>query len=649
MSMKTRSFLCVIAIGMLAFGLIACDEADKSEAATSEEPLTVDTVSVKRGSLVISDTFMGTVSAQRELKIFPKASGEVIAVNVKAGDRVNAGDVLFQINDESSQLDLASAKNSLNKTKAEVQKSQGSEEALAQQKEWQELENKLSKITGSEYNLNSAKEDYTRQEQYLSEAREKESGAYDDFKKANRKYDKAKDIFNDYEDLKKVEPAFKTKSLTDAAEMSPGTGGVNPSQDHINQAKKLVEKMSDSDGGKLYPEDVTSAGVEGLYSSKETLYNRYAEVKSARESQEDRVTSAKRNADLANKTLQDDYTSYRQDADNMMIRDISLREDNKRIQQIDIDSSSINVEKAQQALDQYTVIAPISGVVGKVAIKEFEVVAPGTEAVLIENNDLMNVEFSVTEKVRNNLSMNQLLTVNKDDISVSGRIIEIAEVPQEKDGLFLIKAEIPGSTGIMSRTKVEVSIDSYVDNSGFVIPNDAVYHSNGRNFVYVVHDGKVTTRDVETGLFDADRIVISKGLEEGESVITSWSPELIEGLQVKENRIEVPDTASAIITPEVKNEPATVTTPSGEDSKSEEEDVTPPDSDWVKVQATTTVFVRSAPDKDDNGNKLGKAKAGDEFTVISANDGWTKVMYNDQEAYIKSDYLTDVSDKGESE
>lgn len=651
--MKSRSLKSILALGMIALFLTACGE-EAVEEVQQEELMSVDTVSVKKGTLVISDTYMGTVSAQRELKIFPKAAGEVLEVNVKAGDRINAGDVLFRLNDESAQLDLESAKNALNKTRAEVQKSQGSEEALAEQKEWQELENKLSKITGSTYNLNSAKEDYNRQKQYLSEACDKEGSAYDDYKKADKKYDKAKDILSDYEDLQKEEPAFKNATLAGAAAMMPGGGDTNPSQAHIDKAKSLISKLSEGDY-KLYPEDVTGRGVDSLYSTKESLYNKYAEYKSAREAQEDKVTSAKRSADLAEKTLQDDYTSYRQDTDNMLIKDISLREDNRKIQQYSIDSSSIGVEKAQYALDQYTVIAPISGVVGKVSIKEFDNVSSGTEAVLIENNDVMNVEFSVTENVRNNLKLDQSLTVNKDNISVSGKIIEIAEVPNDKDGLFLIKAEIPGSTGIMSKTKVSVTIDSYVDDSGFVIPNDAVYHSSGRNYVYVVRDGKVAMQDVVTGLFDSDRIVVSEGLSEGDSVITNWSPELIEGLDVKENRIEVSDTNSAIITssttenknpesdklPE-ENSPVTEDTSSQTEPEKENEY-------WQKVQATTTVFVRSAPDKDDNNNKLGKANAGDEFTVISSADGWTKVKYNNQEAYIKSDYLTDVSAKEEND
>ncbi len=656
--MKKRLIVSVLMTAILVTALSGCQKADTQDEQEEEKVLAVDTITAQKGTLVIADTYMGTVSAQRELKIFPRTAGEVIAVNVKTGDYVNEGDVLFQLNDESAQLDLKSAKTNLSKTQAEVKKNEGSSEVLAQQKEWQALEDQNSKIADSSYSLNSAREDYDRQVHYLGEAKDREDDAYDDYKSADKKYNKAKNILSDYEDLQKNEPVFKNIPVEEAAELTTASGA---SQSHIDEAKRLVSKMSSSDDGKLYPADVTAAGVASLRATRETLYSKYEETKSSREAQEDKVTASKRTVDKADKTLQDENTTYRQNVDNMMVRDISVLADQKRIDQIDINSSSIGVEKAQQTLDQYTVTSPISGVVGKVGIKDFEMVSTSTEAVLIENNDLMNVEFGVTEKVRNNLSVGQSLLIEKDDIKVDGRIIEISEVPNDSTGLFPIKAEIPGATGIKSKTRVSVTIDSYIDDSGFVIPNDAVYHANGQAYVFVAVDGKASRRDVVTGLFDTNSVVVSEGLTEGESVITTWSNELMDGVDIKENHVEAPvvsvrtndkavipsgDNTSLPATgdtqpPVDKKEPEVSNEPSGDENEKSQA--------WSRVAATTTVFVRSAPDKDDNGNKLGKAKAGDEFDVISADNGWTKVKYDDQEAYIKSDYLTDISDRGEQE
>ena len=645
--MKKRLLLCFLMIAVSISCLSACNGEAIEDMTQKEELLTVDTIVAEKGTLVVSESFMGSVSAQRELKIYPKTAGEVTEINVKAGDPVNAGDVLFKLNDSFARLDLESARTSLSKTQAEVKKSQGSETVLTQQKEWQGLENRNSKIDDSKYDLNTANEDYNRQVHYLDEAKDKENIAYEDYKKASNRYDKARSIEEAYEGLQKAEPAFYQVPLSEAAVMTPAAGG--PSQDHIDQAKALLARLDGGEEDKLYPAEVTVQGVEGLKSARDAAFSKYSELRSARESQEDRVTNAKRTADRADKTLQDNYTAYRQDVDNMMVNDIAVLQDNKRIQQIEVDASSLNVEKAEYSLEQYTVTSPISGVVSKVDVKEYELVSTGSPAILIRDTDSMTIEFSVTEKVRNNLTPGQALTVEKDDISTSGQITEIADTPDEASGLFKIKAMMPGATGIMTGTRVSVTIDSYRDDSGFIIPNDAVYHANGISYVYVAENGKVARRDVVTGLFDADRIVVSEGLKEGDRVITSWSSELKEGTKITENKIQNPVAVKPVDKPaeDVKPETDALKADAAETSgDAERTDDGPARS---SVRATTTVFVRSAPNTDDNGNKLGKAKSGDEFTAVGEENGWTKVIYNDSEAYIKSDYLTVVNDTGEAE
>jgi len=642
--MKKGVILYLFVTVILSLSLLGCNEAAQEQEAVAEELLTVDTIGAEKGSLVISESFMGVVSAEQELKVYPRTAGEVTSINVKAGDYVNAGDVLFQLNDEFAQLDLKSAKTNLSKTQAEVKKSQGSEEVLTQQKEWQALENQNSKIADSNTSVRTAREDYDRQVHYLGEAQDKENEANEDYKKAEKRYDKAKDIRNDYEDLQKEEKYFEGRSLEEAAGMTTAEG---PTQAHIDEAKRLLSKVYEGDSSKLYPEDVTPAGVAALKSTKDSLYNKYSELKSARESQEDKVTSAKRAADKADKTLQDEYTSYRQDVDNMLVRDISLQADNKRIQQIDVNASSINVEKAEQSLEQYTVTAPISGVIGKVGIKQYEFVSTGTEALLIENTDNMKIEFSVTEEIRNNLYQGQTVTIENGEKKITGQVIEIPEVADEQSGMFKIKAQIPGTAGILSGSRVSVVLDSYVDNSGFVIPNDAVYHANGKAYVFVAQNGQAVRKDVVTGMFDGDSIVVSEGLDAGERVITSWNSALKEGVKIKENPVKNP-VVSVNTQPEKESAPVTadaqIVNDESENAQGGDDAGKP-----ATVKATTTVFIRSTPDKNSNDNKLGKAKAGDEFTMLGEEDGWTKVLFEGSEAFIKSDYLTKVDDGGEAE
>lgn len=81
---------------------------------------------------------------------------------------------------------------------------------------------------------------------------------------------------------------------------------------------------------------------------------------------------------------------------------------------------------------------------------------------------------------------------------------------------------------------------------------------------------------------------------------------------------ELTDVPEAEITPEAPETPQTETI--------------------TMVKTTDTVNVRTGPGKENKA--LGQAPKGSEFELIEAQDnGWSKIKYEDSEAYIKSDYL----------
>lgn len=62
------------------------------------------------------------------------------------------------------------------------------------------------------------------------------------------------------------------------------------------------------------------------------------------------------------------------------------------------------------------------------------------------------------------------------------------------------------------------------------------------------------------------------------------------------------------------------------------------------VRATDVVNIRSSDSEE--ADKIDKAQIGQEFTLLEEKgNGWSKVSYNDGEAYIKSDYLEFVSEE----
>ncbi|MCD7724358.1 MAG: SH3 domain-containing protein [Clostridiales bacterium] len=89
-------------------------------------------------------------------------------------------------------------------------------------------------------------------------------------------------------------------------------------------------------------------------------------------------------------------------------------------------------------------------------------------------------------------------------------------------------------------------------------------------------------------------------------------------------------------------EPSETTEVSAEDSDDEEEDTQTASDSSAEVTGTVTVKenVRIRASASENGEKLGTAYVGEKLDVIMKQaDGWTKIKYNGQTAYVKSEYV----------
>jgi uncharacterized protein YgiM (DUF1202 family) len=58
------------------------------------------------------------------------------------------------------------------------------------------------------------------------------------------------------------------------------------------------------------------------------------------------------------------------------------------------------------------------------------------------------------------------------------------------------------------------------------------------------------------------------------------------------------------------------------------------------MYSKSSLNIRAAASAD--AEKLGTFSAGDSVTVISSENGWSKIDYNGTEAYVASDYLSDT-------
>lgn len=513
--MKRRWLSVISCLTVASLLLGGCN--GKPEEVEEESALTVEVKTAKHKELVIKETYVGTASAQEEVTVYPTASGEVLQVNVKLGDAVTEGQQLFKLDDESARIGLKIAQAGRESAQASANQALNGQETLQEQRGQQGIESAERAADTSARAVDDAEENIARGERAVSNAEQDRDDAKDDF-------DTAKSLLSDWEDLQDDVEAFDGKTLSQALSMGVGDyDGTNPTLSDLEDAADIA---ADAREEGLDPSQISESGIDTLRS---TLRTRRRAVDTAK----DNLTDLERAVESAEDNQANADASLESAIANQEITDGQVLEDTKRVMDATVNSASAQVDQAQYALDQYTTKSPISGVVDSLDIDPHDVVTPNTAAMVISNKDSMKIEFSVTENVRDNLSVGQKVKVIKDGNKYKGAITEVGEMLDSSTGMFKIQAVVNGGDGLLNGTTVTVKVDSYRDDSGIVVPYDAVYYSNGEPYLYVAEDGKAVRRDVETGMFDKKHIVIVSGLEEGEQVITSWAADLRDGAEVQ--------------------------------------------------------------------------------------------------------------------
>ena len=92
--------------------------------AQSAPPQTVNTVAVTRGSIIGSVAGSGSVTAEQKLDLSFQATGIVTSVLVQAGDTVTQGQALAKLDDRALQSQVANAKASLARSRAQLLQAQ---------------------------------------------------------------------------------------------------------------------------------------------------------------------------------------------------------------------------------------------------------------------------------------------------------------------------------------------------------------------------------------------------------------------------------------------------------------------------------------------------------------------------------------------
>jgi membrane fusion protein, multidrug efflux system len=261
--------------------------------------------------------------------------------------------------------------------------------------------------------------------------------------------------------------------------------------------------------------------------------------------QEYAQSQAKRYAELTRQGVFATATSEQTDAQAKAAAE-AVRADRAAIEsmQANIAADQAALDRAKLQLEYCTIRSPIDGRTGRLLVKQGNVVK-ATDVDLVTINQVRPIfaTFNVPEA---NLPLIKT-HMAAGDISVAAFLQEGDSVA-ERGVLSFVENAVDSATGTIrlkatfnnAQTKlwpgqfVRVVLRMNVSAQSLVVPTTAIQTGQEGKFVFVVKpDMTVETRPVVTGRTVERSIVVEKGLNEGDTVVTSGQLRLVSGSRVQ--------------------------------------------------------------------------------------------------------------------
>jgi membrane fusion protein (multidrug efflux system) len=199
-------------------------------------------------------------------------------------------------------------------------------------------------------------------------------------------------------------------------------------------------------------------------------------------------------------------------------------------------SNQAKVEAAQSRLGDTIIRAPFAGRVGLRRVSLGSLVNSGAIITTLDDTSQIKVDFSAPEAHMS--VVHPGLTVRAETTAYPNRTFEgtVQSVDTRVDPVsraFNVRAILPNDDGLLKPGMfltvrlVESSTDA------IVVPEQALLPEEGKQFVYVVADGKAQRREIQIGRRRPGEVEVLSGLAVNERIVSEGADKLRPGAQVQ--------------------------------------------------------------------------------------------------------------------
>lgn len=477
------------------------------------------TAAADKGTIIVSVSGTGQVSASNQVDIKAKASGDVIYIGAENGQQVVKGKLLLQVDNSDAQKAVEDAKTSLDQTKIELEKMQG-----------------LQTVVGS---LRGIKE----------KASDDLAKSYEDgFNTVSNAFLNLPTVMSGLNEIFFSNVLSKNQQNIDwyVDQMSNLGAGAKAVQykNNVNSLYLSVKEKYDQNFNdyKVTSRNSDAASIESLiletYDTTKIIADTVKESINFISFVSDTMKNGNVSVPSAITTYQSNLNSYTGTTNSYLSSLLSAKDtiqsDKEALIETDfsIADEQTKVEQAQQALDDtinkladYSVYAPFSGAIAEFNFKKGDTISNGAiVATLVSNQNI--AEITLNEVDVSSVKVGQKVALTFDAVSnltIAGQVAEVDTIGTVSQGVVNYNIKISFSTQdsrIKPGMSVSASIITNAKQDVILVPNSAVKSSAGAKYVQILVNGAPQNQAVETGISNDTMSEITGGLQGGEQVIT---------------------------------------------------------------------------------------------------------------------------------
>ncbi len=204
--------------------------------------------------------------------------------------------------------------------------------------------------------------------------------------------------------------------------------------------------------------------------------------------------------------------------------------------QAQLQVAEAQVNSARARMEDTVIRAPFDGTVGLRRISVGGLVQPNTVITTLDDTGVMKLEFSVPEEYLS--VMRQGLEIEASGAAwpnrlFTGSVISIDSRVDPMTRSLAVIAELPNENGEL-KPGMFLQVEIARRREGVVlVPEASLVPRQGRQFVFVIAEGRAEEREVKLGTRLPGHVEIVRGLDPGEEIVTQGVQRLRDGLPVR--------------------------------------------------------------------------------------------------------------------